>query len=82
MERLDRAYASVDWINTYPHYDLQNQPIIRSDHGTILLDFDLRQPFRKRPFRFERTWLTHAECKTMAQHAWTTHTQRSRAYKL
>ena len=82
MERLDKAYASVDWVNTYPHYDLQNQPIIRSDHGAILLDFDLRQPFRKRPFRFERMWLTHVECKTMAQHAWTTHTQGPRAYRL
>lgn len=74
MERLDRAYASVDWINTYPHYNLLNQPIIRSDHGAIILDFDFKQPFRKGPFRFERMWLTHEDCKSVAQHAWNTHT--------
>ena len=22
MEKLDRAFASVEWINTYPHYTL------------------------------------------------------------
>ena len=82
MERLDRAYAFVDWINTDPHYNLQNQPIIRSDHGAIILDFDLKQPFRKRPFRFERMWLTHVDCKSVAQHAWNTRTQGSRAYIL
>lgn len=41
MERLDRAYASIYWINAYPHYDLQNQLIIRSDHGAMILDFEL-----------------------------------------
>ena len=52
MEKLDRAYASIKWINAHPHYDLRNQPILRSDHGSIVLDFKGRQPFRKRPFRF------------------------------
>lgn len=33
MERLDKAYASVEWINFYPHYALQNHPILRLDHG-------------------------------------------------
>ncbi|XP_075663267.1 uncharacterized protein LOC142632825 [Castanea sativa] len=49
MERLDRAYATMDWFNAYPHYVLLNPAIIRSDHRSILLDFDLRQTFRKRP---------------------------------
>lgn len=41
MERLDKAYASVG-INFYPHYALQNHPILRFDHGSIILDFDLQ----------------------------------------
>jgi len=41
MERLDRAFASVDWINAYPNYALKNLPIIQSDHGPIILDFEL-----------------------------------------
>lgn len=51
MERLDRAYASSEWINTYPHYALRNQPILRSDHGSIVLDFEYKQPFRKKAFQ-------------------------------
>ena len=53
MERLDRAFASVEWINSHPHYALRNQPILRSDHGSIVLDFELRQPSRKRPFKLQ-----------------------------
>lgn len=53
MERLDRAFTSIEWINSYPLYALQNQPILRSDHGSIILDFEMQQPFRRRPFRFE-----------------------------
>ena len=82
MERLDKAYASIDWINSYPHYAMQNHPILRSDHGSILLDFELQQPFRKRPFRFERMWLTHTECKEIMESAWKTHSVGSRAFKL
>ena len=50
MERLDRAFATVEWIETYPNYALTNHPIIKSDHGPITLDFDLKLPFQRRPF--------------------------------
>lgn len=33
MEKLDRAFATMEWINTHPHYVLQNQPILRSIIG-------------------------------------------------
>nr|POF08702.1 hypothetical protein CFP56_04820 [Quercus suber] len=82
MERLDKAYASIEWINSYPHYALQSHPILRSYHGSILLDFDLQHPFRIRPFRFERMWLTHTNCKEIVEKAWKTHSVGSRAFKL
>ena len=63
MERLDRAFASMEWIETYPNYALTNHPIIRSDHGLITLEFDLKLRFQRRPFRFERMWITHPSCK-------------------
>lgn len=44
MKKLDRAFASIDWINTYPQYALQNQGILRLDHGSIILDFEVIQP--------------------------------------
>ena len=50
MEKLDRAFASVEWVNTYPRYALRNLLIIRSNHGPILLDFEFIQPFRKKAF--------------------------------
>ena len=40
MEKLDRAFATVDWIKTYPQYTLHNQSILRFDHGAILLDLE------------------------------------------
>ena len=79
MERLDRAFASVEWINKYPLYSLKNIPIIRSEHGPILLDLEHQTPFRKRPFKFEHMWITHLGCKEMISKAWDIHTQGSRA---
>ena len=52
MERLDRAFGSVEWVNKYLFYSLMNLPIVRSDHGLIILDLELQTPFMKRPFRF------------------------------
>lgn len=70
MEGLDRVFASVEWINKYPLYSLKNLPIIRSDHGPILLDIQHQSPFRKRPFTFEYMWITHPDCKGMIDKAW------------
>lgn len=82
MERLDRAFASVDWVNAYPGYSLRNLPIVRSDHGPILLDFEITRAFRRRPFRFERMWMTHSKCKEVVQAAWNFSVVGSRAYQL
>ena len=79
MERLDRAFGSVEWVNQYPYYSLKNLPIIRSDHGPILLDIEVQTPFRKRPFRFELMWLNHEDCIEMVHHAWDLHSIESRA---
>ena len=40
MKRLDRPFAYLEWINSYPHYALRNQPILRSYHDSIILDFE------------------------------------------
>ena len=82
MEKLDRAFAIVDWINTYPQYTLHNQPILRSDHGAILLDLENKHPFRIKPFRFEKMWINHDECHNVVQNAWRVVTNGSRAFQL
>ena len=65
MERLDTAFASTEWINQYHLYYLRNLPIIKSDHGPIILDFEHQTPFRNRPVRFEHMWITHPSCRDM-----------------
>ena len=82
MERLDRAFGSVEWVDQYPFYSLKNLPIIRSNHGPILLDLEVQTPFRKRPFRFELMWLTHAGCKEIVHHAWELQSTGSRVAQL
>ena len=82
MEKLDRPFASIEWVNTYPRYALRNLPIIHSDHGPILIDFEFTQAFRRRPFRFERMWLLHPTCKSVVQKAWHCYPTRSRALQL
>ena len=82
MERLDRAFVSVDWVNSYPQYSLQNLPIVDSNHGPILLNFEQQLPFRKRPFRFELMWINHPYCNDMILQAWNLHTKGSRGAQL
>ena len=82
MERLDRAFATVEWVNMYPCYSLRNLPIIRSDHGPIILDFEFLTPFRRRPFRFEHMWTTHPSCESMIRQAWESNSVGSRAAQL
>lgn len=82
MERLDRAFASVDWIHSYTQYAFHNQPIFRSDHGAICLDFEIQHPFKRRPFRFEKMWTTHEGCKFVVREAWKTNIQGSSSFKL
>ena len=82
MEMIDRAFVNVDWVNAYTNYALRNLPIIRSNYGPIILDFEYLQPFKRRPFRFERMWLCHPTCKSMVQQAWNSHTVGSRTFQL
>lgn len=57
MDRLDRAFASVDWIHSYTQYAFHNQPIFRSDHGAILLDFEIHTPLREDPLDLRKCGL-------------------------
>lgn len=82
MERLDKVFASVEWVNRYPLYSLRNLPIICSDHGPIILNLEVQGSFRKRPFRFKRMWLTHSSCREMIQQAWNVQSHGSRVAQL
>jgi hypothetical protein len=70
MEKLDRAFGSIEWMDTYPHSLVRNLPIICLDHGPILLDTECRPPFKHHPFRFEWMWTTHPECANLIHETW------------
>ena len=69
-------------MNSYPKYVLRNLPLIRLDHGPILLDFESFPPFKKRPFRFEKMWPSHPSYKSVMQKAWHNQVKGSRAFQL
>ena len=79
---MNRAFATAEWVNSYPHYSLHNLPIVDTDHGRILLNFEQLLPFRYRPFRFELMWTSHPNCKDMIRQAWEIQTKGSRAAQL
>ena len=83
MEKLDRAFANIDWFESYPDCLVTNLPIISSDHGPIILDTDPSTPFKRRPFRFEWMWTTHPDYPVIIKNAWLTNpTRGSHAYCL
>ena len=82
MEKMDRGFASVEWIEVYLWYALKNHPILCSDHGPITLDFELQLPFQKRPFKFEHMWTSHPACTEVVFQAWNNFTAGSQAYQL
>uniref|UniRef100_A0A2N9EFY2 Endonuclease/exonuclease/phosphatase domain-containing protein n=1 Tax=Fagus sylvatica TaxID=28930 RepID=A0A2N9EFY2_FAGSY len=83
MEKLDRAFANIDWFESYPNCLVTNLPIIGSNHGPIILDTDPSTPFKRRPFRFEWMWTTHPDCPVSIKNAWLTNpTRGSHAYCL
>lgn len=50
MEKLDRAFANSEWLDHFPHSVVCNLPIIRSDHGPIVLDLIIHSNSSIDPF--------------------------------
>ncbi|KAL8133792.1 hypothetical protein AgCh_009018 [Apium graveolens] len=70
-ERLDRAFATRDWLLAFPLCKLQVVPVPVSDHDHLLLDlysvvFSKKQ-FR---FRFENTWLQEPSFRQETNEFW------------
>ena len=53
MERLDRAYASQDWLDEFPSTTIQNFPILNSDHAPIWLQTSPMLKKLNRPYQLE-----------------------------
>ena len=70
LERLDRAYATQEWLADYPHAILRNFPITVSDHAPILLQTSPPTMASKRPYQIE-TWCLQAPATaTIIREVW------------
>ncbi|XP_074298919.1 uncharacterized protein LOC141629897 [Silene latifolia] len=70
LERLDRGYASQDWLLSYPKAHIQNLNIFLSDHAPILLHLSQRLTKPKRPYRVDIWCLNHSEIQCLVSSIW------------
>lgn len=80
MKRLDRGYASQDWMSTYPQTYIINLPILHSDHGPILLYPSAVTISTRRPYQVENWCLRYDEVKRMVHDIWQLQIVGSYAY--
>uniref|UniRef100_A0A2N9I5D1 Reverse transcriptase domain-containing protein n=1 Tax=Fagus sylvatica TaxID=28930 RepID=A0A2N9I5D1_FAGSY len=70
--RLDRAVATIDWLQRFPMSMVEHIDVAKSDHKCIWLDCSPRMIARpkRRPFRFEEAWMADGRCEEVIKQAW------------
>ena len=70
--RLDRALATLEWIDHHKNVKVHHLVESTSDHCALLLtDAAVTQELSsKRRFHFEAMWTKRVECKDIIQGAW------------
>ena len=69
-ERLDRAVATVEWIEMFPTTKVQHLECGSLDHKPILILPKGIPKRRREPWRFEQMWLEDPRCKEVVVSAW------------
>ncbi|KMT08661.1 hypothetical protein BVRB_6g139370 isoform B [Beta vulgaris subsp. vulgaris] len=69
-ERLDRAYASENWLHRYSEATILNMPILISDHSPILLITSPIKPRKKSPIKMEAWCFDFKEVDTIISSHW------------
>lgn len=82
MERLDRAYASDEWLEEFPLATIQNFPIIQSDHAPIWLHTSPRSSKPLRPYQIENWCLSFPEVIGIIHEIWQLRIVGSKMYRL
>ena len=73
--RLDRAFATLDWIEHFSNVRVQHLDETTSDHCPLLLaDSVSFQKRGKRRFFFEAIWTRRANCKELIKEVWNSNT--------
>ena len=61
-KRIDRALVNLVWLEKYPRTQVFNLPIVGSNHGHVLVDFDFKDKRNPKQFKFEIIWMKNEEC--------------------
>lgn len=69
-EKLDRACANPNWVIQFPEVEVENLPIVGSDHGPVCVSLNHKSPKRASPFKFEAIWMTHSSFKSLVRNIW------------
>ncbi|XP_074313772.1 uncharacterized protein LOC141648966 [Silene latifolia] len=77
FERLDRGYASQDWLITFPEAQIQNLNVFLSDHAPIVLDLTAQIKKPKRPYRVDNWCLDHSKIQALVLSIWHTFSSSS-----
>ncbi|XP_030945823.1 uncharacterized protein LOC115970311 [Quercus lobata] len=69
--RLDRAFATPDWIEHFTNVRVQHLEDTTSDHCPLLLaDSHALNKRGKRGFLFEAIWTRQADCRGLVEEVW------------
>ena len=75
LERLDRSFATSDWLLRFPNCRVHHMHAVFSDHRPLWMELNpsarTMRPKRKQ-FRFEAMWLMDPRCEEQVQQAWMT----------
>ncbi|KAH1073428.1 hypothetical protein J1N35_025756, partial [Gossypium stocksii] len=74
-EGLDKTYCNTQWLDFHPQVEVLNLPIIKLDHGMMIISTNKINVFARRSHRFEAMWLQDPSCKSIIKQAWTNEIQ-------
>ena len=69
-ERLDRAVATMEWIEKFPATKVIHLECGSSDHKPIRVRLNGIPKIRQKPWRFEHMWLEEEGCRETVEEAW------------
>ncbi|OMO87766.1 reverse transcriptase [Corchorus capsularis] len=81
-ERLDRVLVNIEWVEQFPNTQVFNNPIIGSDHSSILIDSNFIDQKTPRSFKFEIMWTESEHCEQVIRDGWSNEFMGSKSYIL
>jgi hypothetical protein len=82
--RLDRAVANLDWLHRFPKALVEHVEVAKSDHKCLWLQGSppVYSRTKRRPFRFEETWMIDEGCETTIKTAWESSQRGTRMFNV